>query len=314
MFGGDSDDPGKFGDNVTITSGGGALGTVGSVGGGIADNFLPGSGGIIGALTGGSSRGNAVPVWIVGSDIGGGRGGGILDSIFDIGKSLFGGGGGFGGAASDFGSAIGSLFNGGGAGGVLAAIGAGPGSAFSSAAIANGSAIGGLFAGGGGGGILAGLGITGGVGTAGGIGAAQGGAIGGLFAGGGGGGVLGGIASGTVSTGAAGGATAAGGTAGGGGLMSSLIPFFTNPVTAIVGGAIAAIIIGYRMFTQGPIEAGNKEALRDFGIEVGEKTLEQFVAGVGLSKDQFKPIRKDVNSSPECLKQVLLPAAQKQGD
>jgi TP901 family phage tail tape measure protein len=128
----------------------------------------------------------------------------------------------------------------------------------------------GLFTGGRGGGILGGItGIGGGgvpgVGGIGGIG----GLIGGLFGGGGGAATVGGGA-------AAGAAGLGGGAAGGGaGILGSLGGFFTNPLTAIIGGGIAggfgiAKLIG-KIFKK----ANVKDAIKDnFGTAISKGLLE----------------------------------------
>lgn len=63
-----------------------------------------------------------------------------------------------------------------------------------------------------------------------------------------------------------------------------------------------------------PFKSGSKEILRDFGITgLGEEDISGFVSQLGLSKDQFKGIRKDVLSSPLAFQKLLLPLAQATG-
>ena len=98
-----------------------------------------------------------------------------------------------------------------------------------------------------------------------------------------------------------------------GGAFKSLIPLMTNPVTIAVAAAAAAIIVAIKLFTQTPFEAGTKEVTRDFNIDVNKGDLEAFIAGIGLTEEQFKPIRKDILSSPQAFKNLLLPAARAAG-
>ena len=87
----------------------------------------------------------------------------------------------------------------------------------------------------------------------------------------------------------------------------------SNPITAAIAGAAALGLGLYRLFTQGPIEAGSKETARDFGVGVSERSISNFLPGVGLSKEQFEPIRKSILSSPKFLEDILIPAARAQG-
>ena len=87
----------------------------------------------------------------------------------------------------------------------------------------------------------------------------------------------------------------------------------SNPITAAIAGAAALGLGLYRLFTQGPIEAGSKETVRDFGVGVSESSIKGFLPSVGLSKKQFEPIRKDILSSPKFLEDMLIPAAKAQG-
>ncbi len=97
------------------------------------------------------------------------------------------------------------------------------------------------------------------------------------------------------------------------GAFSKAIPFLTNPITLAVAGIGLAIFGAFKLFTKTPLEAGVKEVTRDFGVKVSEDTLKGFTEGLGLSEEEFKPIRKDILSSPQAFKDVLLPAAQATG-
>ena len=133
--------------------------------------------------------------------------------------------------------------------------------------------------------------------------------------------------SGTILSGLTGGEAPAGGLLGGldfggtfkgigasiSGAFKSAIPFLTNPITLAVAGIGLAIFGAFKLFTKTPLEAGIKEVTRDFGVSVSEDTLEGFTKGLGLSEEQFKPIRKEILYSPEAFKNVLLPAAQATG-
>ena len=98
-----------------------------------------------------------------------------------------------------------------------------------------------------------------------------------------------------------------------GGALKATIPLLTNPITAIPAAIGLAIFAAFKFFTQSPLEAGAKESTRDFGVKVKEDTLKGFTEGLGLSEKQFKPIRKDILSSPQAFKNLLLPAAQAAG-
>ncbi len=140
-----------------------------------------------------------------------------------------------------------------------------------------------------GGGLLSGLGL---IGTGAGLGASLGGVEGGLIGGG-----LGLAAAGSL------------------GMLSSLGWFgaFAGPIGAAIA-AVTGIVMGLKaLFTNTPIEAGSKESSRDFGIGISEKDLQGFLPTVGLSEKQFKPIRKDILSSPKFLQELLIPAATAQG-
>jgi len=97
------------------------------------------------------------------------------------------------------------------------------------------------------------------------------------------------------------------------GAFAKALPFLTNPITLAIAGIGAAIFGAFKLFTATPLEAGVKEVTRDFGVKVSEDTLKGFTEGLGLSEEQFKPIRKDILSSPQAFKNVLLPAAQATG-
>ena len=98
-----------------------------------------------------------------------------------------------------------------------------------------------------------------------------------------------------------------------GGALKAVIPFLTNPITAIPAAIGLAIFAAFKLFTQTPLEAGAKESMRDFGVEVKKDTLKGFTEGLGLSEKEFKPIRKDILSSPAAFRDLLLPAAQASG-
>ena len=98
-----------------------------------------------------------------------------------------------------------------------------------------------------------------------------------------------------------------------GGALKAVIPFLTNPITAIPAAIGLAIFAAFKLFTQTPLEAGAKESMRDFGVKVEKDTLKGFTEGLGLTEKQFKPIRKDILSSPAAFKNLLLPAAQASG-
>lgn len=97
------------------------------------------------------------------------------------------------------------------------------------------------------------------------------------------------------------------------GAFAKALPFLTNPITLAIAGIGLAIFGAFKLFTKTPLEAGVKEVTRDFGVKVSEDTLKGFTEGLGLSEEQFKPIRKDILSSPQAFKDVLLPAAQATG-
>ena len=98
-----------------------------------------------------------------------------------------------------------------------------------------------------------------------------------------------------------------------GGALRSAIPFLTNPITIAVAGIVGALAVVAGLFTDTPLEAGVKEITRDFGVRVREDTLTGFTEGLGLTEEQFKPIRKDILASPQAFKNLLLPAAQASG-
>ena len=95
--------------------------------------------------------------------------------------------------------------------------------------------------------------------------------------------------------------------------FSKAIPFLTNPITLAIAGIGLAIFGAFKLFTKTPLEAGVKEVTRDFGVQVSEDTLKGFTEGLGLSEEQFKPIRKDILASPVAFRDILLPAAQATG-
>jgi TP901 family phage tail tape measure protein len=98
-----------------------------------------------------------------------------------------------------------------------------------------------------------------------------------------------------------------------GSAFGKLAPLLTNPITGAIVGIGLAIFGAFKLFTKTPLEAGVKEVVRDFGVEVSEDTLKGFTEGLGLSEEQFKPIRKDILASPIAFRDILLPAAQATG-
>lgn len=98
-----------------------------------------------------------------------------------------------------------------------------------------------------------------------------------------------------------------------GGAFTKLGPLLTNPITAAIAGIGLAIFGAFKLFTATPLEAGVKEVTRDFGVDVSKETLEGFTEGLGLTEEQFKPIRKDILASPLAFRDLLLPAAQASG-
>ena len=95
--------------------------------------------------------------------------------------------------------------------------------------------------------------------------------------------------------------------------FAKAVPFLTNPITLAIAGIGAAIFGAFKLFTATPLEAGVKEVTRDFGVDVSKQTLEGFTQGLGLTEEQFKPIRKDILASPAAFRDLLLPAAQASG-
>ena len=87
----------------------------------------------------------------------------------------------------------------------------------------------------------------------------------------------------------------------------------SNPITAAIAGAVLAGVVAWRLFTQGSIEAGSKEITRDFGIDVGEKGVQEILDSLGIDEDQFYGVRKDLLSAPKIMEQFLIPAAKAQG-
>ncbi len=152
-----------------------------------------------------------------------------------------------------------------------------------------------------------------------------GGGFGGIFGGlknlfgggGGGGGGAGGIVQGAGGGFSGIGASILGSLKSVGGIISgafkAAIPFLTNPITAIPAAIGLAIFAAFKLFTKTPFEAGAKETVRDFGVEVSKDTIASFNQGIGLSEKQFEPIRKDIQSSPKFLRDVLIPQAREQG-
>ena len=98
-----------------------------------------------------------------------------------------------------------------------------------------------------------------------------------------------------------------------GSAFTKLGPLLTNPITGAIAGIGLAIFGAFKLFTQTPLEAGVKEVTRDFGVDVSKETLEGFTEGLGLTEEQFKPIRKDILASPLAFRDLLLPAAQASG-
>jgi hypothetical protein len=101
---------------------------------------------------------------------------------------------------------------------------------------------------------------------------------------------------------------------GGGGFgMGSLGAFFTNPWTIGIGAALAGFFAIKKWWPKSSFEKMANETGRDFGISVSKSVVENFAAGKGISKKMMEDIRKDISSSPEFFKNVLLPQAQAQG-
>ena len=98
-----------------------------------------------------------------------------------------------------------------------------------------------------------------------------------------------------------------------GGIFKAAAPLLTNPITLAIAGIGLAIFGAFKLFTKTPLEAGVKEVTRDFGVQVSEDTLKGFTEGLGLTEEQFKPIRKDILASPAAFRDLLLPAAQASG-
>ena len=171
----------------------------------------------------------------------------IMGALFkSIGKLL-----GLAGKFKGGGGLLGMLFGGGGGkgGGLFGGLlGGGKG----------GGLFGGLLGGGKGGGLLGGLASLLGIG---GGGAGAGGALAGTAP------ALAPFLFGTPAALAAPTGLAAGGTAaaGSGGMMASLIPLMTNPITIAIAGAIAAGFATWKIFRHTPTGAGSKEIARDFG-------------------------------------------------
>jgi TP901 family phage tail tape measure protein len=98
-----------------------------------------------------------------------------------------------------------------------------------------------------------------------------------------------------------------------GSAFGKLAPLLTNPITGAIAGIGIAIFAAFKLFTKTPLEAGVKEVTRDFGVDVSKQTLQGFTEGLGLTEEQFKPIRKDILASPLAFRDLLLPAAQASG-
>lgn len=98
-----------------------------------------------------------------------------------------------------------------------------------------------------------------------------------------------------------------------GSAFTKLGPLLTNPITGAIAGIGIAIFAAFKLFTKTPLEAGVKEVTRDFGVDVSKQTLQGFTEGLGLTEEQFKPIRKDILASPLAFRDLLLPAAQASG-
>lgn len=100
---------------------------------------------------------------------------------------------------------------------------------------------------------------------------------------------------------------------GGGGLLSSILGFATGPVGLSIIGIGLALPFLIKAFRKDPIKSASKEALRDFGINIPKNAIKDFLPSLGLNKDTFKGIRKDIESSPQFLKSVLIPEARRSG-
>ena len=83
--------------------------------------------------------------------------------------------------------------------------------------------------------------------------------------------------------------------------------------TSIAGAIAGGFLIYKKFFKKDAFESGAKETGRDFGISISQGVIDSFVRGLGISKDQFKGIRKDILSSPKFLEDVLIPAARASG-
>lgn len=97
--------------------------------------------------------------------------------------------------------------------------------------------------------------------------------------------------------------------------MSSIGGLLTNPWTAAIAGAIVAGILGYK-FAKGKnaYEAGSMEVARDLGgVSFSKNQMKEFYSSIGLSESQAYGVRKEVESSPKFLAEVIGPLAQQQG-
>lgn len=139
----------------------------------------------------------------------------------------------------------------------------------------------------------------------------------GLLTGTGGGGLFGGFSLGKLFGGAGGtgaaGAAAGGAGGAGGGILSGLGGFLSSGLGIASIGLGAAIPILLKLFQKNPIESAAKESLRDFNVDIPKDAISGFISAKGISEDTFKGIRKGVLTSPQFLKNVLLPQADATG-
>lgn len=86
----------------------------------------------------------------------------------------------------------------------------------------------------------------------------------------------------------------------------------TNPFT--IAGAGAALG-GYALYKyiNNPNRKGSIEAQRDFGVAVSKDTFKDFWQELGISEEQMKGIRKDLESSPKFIQEILVPGAKAAG-
>lgn len=100
-------------------------------------------------------------------------------------------------------------------------------------------------------------------------------------------------------------------------IASTIGPMLTNPVTAIVGGGLAA---GYGLYKlvkkiQGPNswEALEKEVTRDYGgIKISAENIEKFAKSFGITEKEAWDYRKNISASPQFIG-MMATAAEEQG-